>query len=162
MTRSNNLTDLPDDLFELRHVRILRLKYNQLKRLPSTVTRLPQLVTLELSGNQITRLDSNVSHVRDYCSDSQPKSVIGVHMAVGGHKHPAQTAELSKNICAMVNSLPESQQPASQQLTWIVLGFLQMTQLKELDVSGNLLTELPLAMATLPKLEVSLGPAADF
>ncbi len=36
-TRSNNLTDLPEDLEELRYLRILRVKYNQLKRLPAVV-----------------------------------------------------------------------------------------------------------------------------
>lgn len=35
--RSNNLIDLPDELEELRYIRILRVKYNQLKRLPAVV-----------------------------------------------------------------------------------------------------------------------------
>jgi Leucine-rich repeat (LRR) protein len=35
-----------------------------------------------------------------------------------------------------------------------VCHVLQMTSLRELDLSGNLLTELPTSLATLPKLEV--------
>jgi len=35
-----------------------------------------------------------------------------------------------------------------------LLLLLQLTSLKELDLSGNLLVELPNAVATLPKLEV--------
>lgn len=35
-----------------------------------------------------------------------------------------------------------------------VHAYLQMTSLRELDLSGNLLTELPTSLATLPKLEV--------
>ncbi len=37
--RSNDLTDLPDELEEFRYLRILRLKYNQLKRIPAVVYR---------------------------------------------------------------------------------------------------------------------------
>ena len=33
--RSNNLTSLPEELSELKRLRVLRLKYNQLRRLPS-------------------------------------------------------------------------------------------------------------------------------
>ncbi len=61
---SNNLTDLPEDLSGLQHVRTLRIKYNQLSRVPAAVIRLPQLTTLELSGNQIVKLDSAVAKVR--------------------------------------------------------------------------------------------------
>lgn len=60
---SNNLTDLPDDLSELQHIRVLRIKYNQLARLPAAVSRLSQLATLELSGNQIIKLDSSIAKV---------------------------------------------------------------------------------------------------
>lgn len=37
MVCSNNLTDLPDEIEELRYLRTLRLKYNQLKKLPTVV-----------------------------------------------------------------------------------------------------------------------------
>lgn len=60
---SNNLTDLPDDLGDLLHIRVLRIKYNQISRLPAAVARLPDVVTLELSGNQIAKLDSYVAKV---------------------------------------------------------------------------------------------------
>ena len=63
---SNNLTDLPEDLSGLQHVRTLRIKYNQLSRVPAAVMRLPQLNTLELSGNQIVKLDSAVAKVSTY------------------------------------------------------------------------------------------------
>ncbi|KAL6761433.1 hypothetical protein V8C86DRAFT_3131553 [Haematococcus lacustris] len=60
---SNNLTDLPDDLEELRFMRILRLKYNQLKKMPAVVTKLPQLMILELSGNQLTRVEDSIGQM---------------------------------------------------------------------------------------------------
>jgi hypothetical protein len=59
--RSNKLTDLVDELEELRYLRLLRVKYNQLRRLPPVVTRLAQLAVLELSGNAIQRLDDSIA-----------------------------------------------------------------------------------------------------
>lgn len=70
LTHSNKLTDLPDDLSGLQHVRTLRIKYNQLSRVPAAVMRLPQLATLELSGNQIVKLDSAVAKVGAGASSS--------------------------------------------------------------------------------------------
>ena len=63
VSAGNNLTDLPEDFSELRQIRMLRIKYNQLSRLPAAVVKLPQLVTLELSGNQIVKLDSSIAKV---------------------------------------------------------------------------------------------------
>ena len=40
---SNNLSDLPDDFDQLRYLRTLRMKYNQIKRIPAVITRLPQV-----------------------------------------------------------------------------------------------------------------------
>lgn len=37
----------------------------------------------------------------------------------------------------------------------------QATNLRELDLSGNLLTQLPSSLATLPKLEVGTSSAAQ-
>jgi Leucine-rich repeat (LRR) protein len=56
---SNNLSSAPDELAELRHLRALRLKYNQLRRLPPVASRLPELAVLELAGHQISRLDAS-------------------------------------------------------------------------------------------------------
>jgi Leucine-rich repeat (LRR) protein len=42
----------------------------------------------------------------------------------------------------------------SADATACVCLYLQATTLKELDLSGNLLVELPHSLATLPKLEV--------
>ncbi len=68
---SNKLTDLPDELAELQHLRVLRVKYNNLTKLPEVLVRMNKLEILELSGNQITVVDdkvlSGLSNVRqDY------------------------------------------------------------------------------------------------
>ncbi len=90
MAHSNNLSELPDDIEDLRFLRTLRLKYNQFKRVPAVVTRLPQvtggrgreaevsirsgvgatypslsaqMMVLELSGNQISAVGDNIGNM---------------------------------------------------------------------------------------------------
>lgn len=67
------MTDLPDELAELQHLRVLRVKYNNLTKLPEVLVRMNKLEILELSGNQITVIDdkvlSGLSNVRqDYAA----------------------------------------------------------------------------------------------
>lgn len=60
---SNELTDLPEELAELRYLRILRVKYNQIKRIPAVALKLPQLLVLELSGNKIQKVDDSIGQL---------------------------------------------------------------------------------------------------
>lgn len=57
---SNKLSDLPDELAELQHLRVLRVKYNMLTKLPEMLVKMSKLEVLELSGNQITTVDDKV------------------------------------------------------------------------------------------------------
>lgn len=57
---SNKLSDLPDELAELQHLRVLRVKYNMLTKLPEVLVKMNKLEVLELSGNQITAVDDTV------------------------------------------------------------------------------------------------------
>ena len=57
---SNKLSDLPDELAELQHLRVLRVKYNMLTKLPEVLIKMSKLEVLELSGNQITTVDDKV------------------------------------------------------------------------------------------------------
>ena len=75
---SNKLSDLPDELAELQHLRVLRVKYNMLTKLPEVLVKMSKLEVLELSGNQITTVDDKVLagliNVRypSYCSSAAP------------------------------------------------------------------------------------------
>jgi Leucine-rich repeat (LRR) protein len=57
---SNSLTTLPDDLAELRYIRILRVKYNKLPCIPLVCFQLEELMNLEVAGNQITTLPDDI------------------------------------------------------------------------------------------------------
>ena len=55
--RSNQLTDLPDELAELRNIRNIRLNYNKFEHIPKVLTKLKRLTKLELGGNLLRDVD---------------------------------------------------------------------------------------------------------
>lgn len=81
---SNDLTDLPEELAELRYIRTLRLKYNQLKRIPAVVVKLPQLMILEVSGNKIQKVDDSIGQLAILKElDLSGNEIVSVSEALG-------------------------------------------------------------------------------
>lgn len=60
---SNRLTTLTDEIAELKFLRVLRVKYNELKTVPPVVLLLNQLSHLDLAGNQISVLPEGLGEV---------------------------------------------------------------------------------------------------
>ena len=54
--RSNNLTGLPDELGDLRALRVVKLDYNKLEHLPALLTKLPLLTNLQMGGNLLSTM----------------------------------------------------------------------------------------------------------
>lgn len=111
--------------------------------MPSAVSRLPQLATLELSGNQIVKMDSSVAKVRQ--QQCQAWTCPGT-----GSCQECLQEQLTNGGSDSLLLLH-----GYMLCRPLLLLCVQMTALRELDLSGNLLTELPLLLATLLKLEVS-------
>ena len=62
--RSNNLTDLPDELGDLKALRVIKLDYNKLEHLPAMLTKLPRLTNLKMGGNLLSTVDASVAELR--------------------------------------------------------------------------------------------------
>jgi Leucine-rich repeat (LRR) protein len=62
--RSNNLTGLPDELGDLRALRVVKLDYNKLEHLPALLTKLPLLTNLQMGGNLLSTVDASVAELR--------------------------------------------------------------------------------------------------
>ena len=62
--RSNNLTDLPDELGDLKALRVIKLDYNKLEHLPAMLTKLPRLTNLQMGGNLLSTVDASVAELR--------------------------------------------------------------------------------------------------
>ncbi len=143
--RSNNLSDLPDDLDQLQYLRVVRLKYNQLKRLPAVLLRLPQLMTLELSGNQVGGAERAMPLVAAATPrEAAPAAAMHAVDAVASGPDGADMAACGRR--------PTS--PPGAQVAELGEGVAAWQQLRELDLSGNQLAALPAGLCTLPRLEV--------
>ena len=125
--RSNALVDLPDELAELRSLKVVRLNYNKLEHLPKVLTRLKRMTRLEMGGCLLREVDETVG--------SLPGSLRDLDLS--GNRiqtvHPAM-AELRKLTYLnlennMLVGLPEE------------MG--EMENLSVLDLSNNQLATLP-------------------
>ena len=61
----NKLTELPAEINDLRELRELWVRNNQLVGLPTSIQRLTKLEELDLSGNKLTELASEISDLRE-------------------------------------------------------------------------------------------------
>ncbi|EGJ28818.1 MULTISPECIES: COR domain-containing protein [Moorena] len=129
--RTQPLTNIPEEVFELKQIRVLNLSGNRIYQIPEYISNITNLVRLDLSRNQITKL---------------PQKNFGNFINL-------IELDLSKNN--LIN-LPESlgELPNLKKL------YLSRNQLKKLPVSlGNLynLTELDLSLNKLNTFPESLG-----
>jgi Leucine-rich repeat (LRR) protein len=61
---SNGLTELPDDLHLLTHLRVLRVKYNKLTAVPAACLKLAECMTLDLAGNLISSIPDGIAQLQ--------------------------------------------------------------------------------------------------
>jgi C-terminal of Roc, COR, domain/Ras of Complex, Roc, domain of DAPkinase/Leucine rich repeat/Leucine Rich repeats (2 copies) len=109
---SNQLTELPPEIGQLQNLETLVLGANQLTELPAEVTQLQNLVTLDLSFNQLAELPPEIV---------QLQNLTGLYLDNNG-------------------------------LTELSAGIAQLHQLVSLDLSSNQLTELPPEIVQLQNL----------
>ncbi len=127
----NKLTEIPEEVFKLINLKVLKLNYNKISHLPESLGNLTNLNELYLSGNQLTSLPEflgNLTNLNElYLSENQltslPESL--------GNLTNLNKLNLSGN---QLTSLPES------------LG--NLTNLNNLSLGGNRLKQPPLEIAT--------------
>ncbi|EFJ52641.1 hypothetical protein VOLCADRAFT_102618 [Volvox carteri f. nagariensis] len=158
-TRSNDITDLPDELEEFRYLRILRLKYNQLKRIPAVVYRLQQLMVFDVSGNKISKVDEAIGHL-----------TLLKELDVSGNEIttlPDSLATLPKLEVIQVENnrlelLPDNlgelaavikMDLSTNNLRYLPNSLGQLKKVQRIDVGNNLLTKVPPSMGHLKTLK---------
>ena len=60
MENMNHITEIPEDIGRLQHLRVLNICFNNLKTLPKEITKLKQLDTMDISFNQHLKLANEV------------------------------------------------------------------------------------------------------
>ena len=158
--RSNALVDLPDELAELRSLKVVRLNYNKLEHLPKVLTRLKRMTRLEMGGCLLREVDETVG--------SLPGSLRDLDLS--GNRiqtvHPAM-AELRKLTYLnlennMLVGLPEEMGEmenlsvldlSNNQLATLPDTFGGLRGLTRIEVNNNKLTMLPPSMGHLTNLK---------
>jgi small GTP-binding protein len=141
------LTEIPDQLFELRSLKELKLNNNRLTAIPSGISRLGQLVLLSLANNKLGQLPNEIGRLQNL-----------------------KRLELEGNL---LSSLPASTRELSN-LEWLNLGFnklklfpaevLALYNLRLLGLANNSISSLPGEVSSLGNLiliDLSLNGLAN-
>ncbi|NEP34707.1 COR domain-containing protein, partial [Moorena sp. SIO3B2] len=179
--RSQPLTKIPEEVFELKQIKVLKLKYNKIDKIPEYIGNLFNLTHLYLSFNQLTNLPesignlSNLTHL--YLSFNQlinlPESLGNLSNLTDLNLETNQLTNLPESLGNLSNltrlelwnnqliTLPESLGNLSNlirlelwnnQLTTLPESLGNLSNLIRLHLSGNQLTTLPESLGNLSNL----------
>lgn len=130
------LTELPDNIGQLKLLALIKLSNNQITTLPETFSLLQNLKEISLSHNQIQKLPDEFSKLHNVetlnLSENHFKKIPDVVMNLSGLK---------------------SLFIANNDLEFLPDSISNLTNLETLNLSGNRLTVLPDAFANLTKLK---------
>jgi len=133
----NRLIALPDELCRLPHVKVLNVSHNQLEDLPESIGLMASLVQLNVEGNRLRRLPDSLSSCYDlaelYCQNNN----LSVALPLIGSRHLRILNASHNNLTRLADDEAVA---------------LWSSSMFDLDVSKNLLTELPQTMFMLEKL----------
>ena len=154
----NQLTTLPEELWQLQQLEKLDLSFNQFTALPEAIATLTNLITLYLSGNHLTVLPEAIATLINLTSlDLSNNQFKAVPEAIATLIN-LTSLNLSRN---QLTAIPEAIATLSNltsfnlwdnQLTALPKAIATLTNLITLYLSGNHLTVLPEAIATLSNL----------
>ncbi|CAG9466922.1 unnamed protein product [Pedinophyceae sp. YPF-701] len=132
---SNRLVSLPENLTELRTLRVLRINFNSLPKLPDVVCQLGRLQVLSLTGNQLTDLNENIGQLRAL-----------KELDLSGN----QLQSLPQSFCDLINL--QFLNAGDNRLESLPTDFGELVNLERLILSTNNLSQLPESMAALTRL----------
>jgi internalin A len=136
LLRHIGLSQLPDSIYQLTHLRILDVSGNQLSECDIDLDRFPELEVLDLSGNRLNKLPSSVGKLARlrvlYAEKNQLKSL------------PPSIGKLTRL---------EQLYASNNLLTRLPNSIGQLSTLHTLGVENNLLTEIPVSIRKLNRLE---------
>ena len=153
------LTYLPDEIEQLRHIEILCLQHNKLNSLPAVIGQLSSLKTLNASYNQISNVSRGIRKL------GQLEELNLQHNKL--NTLPRETTQLQTLIKLLLDynnftSLPSAVKyltnlrelsAADNKINIVTESISQLKKLEYLSLHGNKLAKLPQAIGLLPKLK---------
>ena len=155
---SKKLTQIPDEVFELTHLKKLNLSNNQLTNLPDSVGKLTNLTQLNLSNNQLTNLPKSVVNLTNLARldlsnnelNNLPQSVVNLINLTQLYLRGNQLNNLPQSVVNLTNLTRLDLRV--NQLTTLPDSVVNLTNLTQLDLSYNKLTTLPDSVVNLTSL----------
>ena len=131
----NELTAIPDVVFQLSQLEELHLSYNRITEIPDSIAQLSNLTSLHLSSNQITEIPESIA---------QLSSLTSLHLSSN------QITEIPESIAQFSNLT--SLNLSDNQITEIPKSIAQLSNLENLHLANNNIQSLPEFIKVLPKL----------
>ena len=155
---SEKLTRIPDEVFDLTHLKVLNLSSNQLKNLPDSISNLSKLTTLDLINNQLKNLPDSISNLSKLTTldvssnqlENLPDSISNLSNLIALDVSSNQLANLPDSISNLSNLTILNL--SSNQLANLPDSISNLFDLTWLDVSRNQLTNLPDSISNLLNL----------
>ncbi len=154
----NQLTELPNEIWQLSNLTTLNLFDNQLRELPEAIGRLTSLTTLNLSENRLTKLPEAINLLTSLttlnlsCNQLRelPEAIGQLTSLTTLHLSDNQLRELPAAI-GRLTSLT-TLHLSRNKLTELPAAIDRLTSLTTLHLSDNQLRELPAAIGRLTSL----------
>lgn len=158
---NQGLTEIPEEIFSYRNLRVLILRNNQLTKIPIELTRLKSLKKLDVSGNRITQVLAKTFELKKLevlnLSNNQLKNLPKQIVQQSQLKKILLNGNLLTSLPVELSHLPHLTHLgiANNKFTGVPDTLWQLEHLTHLWLANNPLTNLPAAMFTnkLPNLQ---------
>ncbi|MFN8258172.1 MAG: WG repeat-containing protein [Bacteroidales bacterium] len=154
----NQLTEIPKEIFNCHHLKILIISHNNLKKIPLEINRLKELVFLDLSGNALLGLSADIGalknlkylNLRENFISKLPNEISNLQQLEKLDISNNQLFKLPDGLASLYNL--KALLLDGNQLQDLSADIGLLINLKFLSVQGNLLTNLPPEIGRLSRL----------
>jgi Leucine-rich repeat (LRR) protein len=155
---SNNLTEIPPEVFELTWLESLNLWNNHITKIPESISQLSNLYWLNLSGNQIATVPESINHLSNLFNldlsgnklTEFPESITRIPNLVKLNLSGNQLATIPESISHLWNLYELCL--SGNQLVYIPESIFHLSHLSELYLLDNKLTNIPESIIHLDNL----------
>ena len=157
--RFPKLTYIPEEVFELKQIKVLNLSYNKIKQLPESIGNLSNLTKLDLSKNRLSYLPESIGNLSNLTELDLSKNQLSHLSESIGNISNLTKLDLSWN---KLTKLPESIGNLSNlielnlrnnQLNYLPKYLGNLSNLTQLNLFSNQLTNLPESIGNLSNLK---------
>ena len=146
---NRGLTAFPEEIFQLRHLKVLALSSNSINHIPAEIARLVNLESLDLRDNQIHEFPQSIRELGHLRKIDLSKNVLDQVQNCILALSELEVLILAENE---IQSLPEEISQlkrlrkldlSKNQIQRLPTALFEMSNLRQLDLSSNLLRRLP-------------------